>query len=59
MHEKKKKKKISSLFGTDIKIRPSGSLFGITRPSLLVLNSDPRTDFSIRTSPMKDSDNVR
>ena len=33
-----------------IKICPSGSLFGITRQSLVMSNSDPRTDFSIRTS---------
>ena len=45
-----KKKNLSWLFGTDRKIRPSGSLFGITRHSLVMPNSDPRTDFSIRTS---------
>ena len=28
----------------------SGSLFGITRQNLVMPNSDPRTDFSIRTS---------
>ena len=33
-----------------VKIRPSGSLFGITRQNLVMPNSDPRTDFSIRTS---------
>ena len=31
-------------------IRHSGSPFGIHRQSIVVLNSDPRTDFSIRTS---------
>ena len=32
------------------KIRPSGSLFGITCQSLVMRNNDPRTDFSIRIS---------
>ena len=45
-----KKKNISWRFGADRKLRPSGSLFGITRHSLVMPNSDPRTDFSIRTS---------
>ena len=45
-----KKKNLSWLFGEDRKIRPSGSLFGITRQSLVMPNSDPRTDFSVRTS---------
>ena len=45
-----KKKNISWLFGADRKIRPSGSLFGITQQSLVTPNSDPQTDFSIRTS---------
>ena len=44
-----KKKKLSWLFGADRKIHPSGSLFGITRHSRMP-NSDPRIDFSIRTS---------
>ena len=45
-----KKKNLSWLFGTDRKIRPLGSLFGITQHSLMMPNSDPWTDFSIRTS---------
>ena len=44
------KKNLSWFFGADINIRPSGSLFGITRHSLVMPNSNPRTDFSIRTS---------
>ena len=32
------------------KIRPSGSLFGINRQSLVIPNSDPRKDLSIRSS---------
>ena len=40
----------SWVFGANRKIRLSGSLFGITRRSLVMPNSDPRTDFSIRTS---------
>ena len=39
------------LFGADRKIHPSGSLFGITRQSLMMLNSDPQTDFSIHSHP--------
>ena len=38
------------MFGVDRKICPSRSLFGITRQSLVMPNSDPRTDFSICTS---------
>ena len=45
-----KRKNLSWLFGADIKIRLSGSLFGITRQSLVMPISDLRTDFSIRTS---------
>ena len=45
-----KKMNVSWLFGADIKIRHSGSLFAITRQSLVMPNSDPRTDFSIHTS---------
>ena len=45
-----KKKKLSWLLGADRKIGPSESLFGITQQSLVMPNSDPRTDFSIRTS---------
>ena len=45
-----KKSKISWLFGADINIRPSGSRFAIPRQSLVMRNSDPRTDFSIHTS---------
>ena len=45
-----KKKNLSWLFGTDRKIRPSGSLFGITRQSLVMPNSDTRRDCSVRTS---------
>ena len=45
-----KKKNLSWLFGADRKIGPSGSLFDITRQSLVMPNSDPRTDFCIRTS---------
>ena len=45
-----KKNNLSWLFDADRKIRPSRSLFGITRWSLVKANSDPRTDFSIRTS---------
>ena len=44
------KKNLSWLFGADRKIRPSGSLFGITRQILVMPNSDPRMDFSIRIS---------
>ena len=40
-----KKKNISWLFGVDRKIRPSGSLSGITQQSLVMPNSDPRIDF--------------
>ena len=43
-------KNLSWLFGPDRKICPSGSLFGITWQSLMMPNSDPRTDVSIRTS---------
>ena len=43
-----KKKNLSWLFGADRKIRPSGSLFGITRQSLVMPNSDPGMEFSIR-----------
>ena len=43
-------KNLSWLFGADRKIRPSGSLFGITQKSLVMPNIDPRTDFSICTS---------
>ena len=39
-----KKKNLSWLFCADRKIGPSGSLFGITRQSLVMPNSDPRTD---------------
>ena len=45
-----KKKYLALLFGEDRKICPSGSLFGITRQRLVMPNSDPQTDFSIRTS---------
>ena len=46
-----KKKNLSWLFGVDRKIRPSWSLFGITRRSLVMPNSNPRgTNFSIHTS---------
>ena len=45
-----KKKNLSWLFGVDRKIRPLGSMFGIPRQSLVMPNSDPRTDFSICTS---------
>ena len=38
-------KNLSWLFGVNRKLRPSGSLFGITRQSLVMPNSDPRTDF--------------
>ena len=53
-----KKKNLSWLFGADRKICPSGSLSGITPHSLVMPNSDPRTDFSIRTSLVKDSYNL-
>ena len=46
-----KKKNLSWLFGTDRKIRPPGSLFGISRQSLVMPNSDPRMDFSIAPQP--------
>ena len=36
-----KKKNLSWLFGADRNIRPSGSLFGITRLCRVVPNSDP------------------
>ena len=45
-----KKKNLSWLLDADRKIRPSGSLFGITWHSLMMPNSDPWTEFSIRTS---------
>ena len=45
-----KKKNLSWFFGADRKIRPSGSLFGITPQSLVMPNSDPRADFSVSTS---------
>ena len=45
-----KKKNQSWLSGADRKIHPSGSLFGITQQSLVMPNSDPRTDFSIHIS---------
>ena len=45
-----KKKNLSWLFGADIKIRPLGSLFAITRQGLVTPNNDPRTDFAIYTS---------
>ena len=45
-----KKKNLSWSFSSERNIRPSGSLFGITRHSLVMPNSDPRTDFSISTS---------
>ena len=40
---------IGGQFGADRKICASGSLFGITLQSLVMPNSDPRTDRSIRT----------
>ena len=40
-----KKKALKWLFGADRKIRPLESLSGITRKSLVMPNSDPRTDF--------------
>ena len=49
-HKVCKKKNPSWFFGADRKIRPSGSLLGITRQSLVMTNSDPRTNVSIRTS---------
>ena len=45
-----KKKNISWLFGADRKTRSLESLFGITRQSLMMPNSDPRTNFPIPTS---------
>ena len=46
-----KKKNLSWLLGVDGKKNsPSGLLFGIPRHSLVMPNSDPRADFSIRTS---------
>ena len=45
-----KKKNLSWLFGADRIIRTSGLLFGITRQSLVMPKSDPRTEFSIHTS---------
>ena len=44
------KKNLSWFFGANRKICPSRSLFGITRQGLVMPNSDPRTNFSIRTS---------
>ena len=44
------KKNLSWLFGADRKIRPLRSLFGITRQSLVIPDSDHRMDFSIRNS---------
>ena len=38
------------VFGADRKLLPSRSLFCITRQSLLMPNSNPRDEFSIRTS---------
>ena len=45
-----KKKNLSWLFGADRKTCPSGSLFGITRQSLMMPDSDPQMYFSVRTS---------
>ena len=45
-----KKKNLSWLFGAVIKICPPGSLFAITRQSLMMPNNDPRTGFSIHTT---------
>ena len=51
-----KKKNLSWLSGADRKIRPSGSLFGITPASLMMPNSDPRADFFYpHLTSMKDS----
>ena len=46
----RKKKNLSWLFGVYREIRPSGLLFGIARRSLVMANSDPRSDFSIHAS---------
>ena len=52
-----KKKSLSWLFGVDRKKRPLGSLFGTTWQSIVMPNSDLRTDFSVLTL-MKDSYNL-
>ena len=53
------RKRILCLFGSDRKIRPSGSLFGITWQSLVKPNSDPRDGFFYpHLTPMKDSYNL-
>ena len=44
-HKVCKEKNLSWFFGADRKIRPSGSLLGITRQSLVMTNSDPRRMF--------------
>ena len=49
-HKVWKEKNLSWFFGAGRKIRPSGSLLGITLQSLVIINSDPRTNVSIRTS---------
>ena len=45
-----RKRIVSWLFDADRKICPSESLFGITQQSLVMPNTDPRKNFSIRTS---------
>ena len=49
-HKVCKKKNLSWFVGADRKICPSGSLLGITRQSLVMTNSDPQTNVSVRTS---------
>ena len=53
-----KKKNLSWFFGADRKICPLGSLFGITRHSFVMSNSDPLdVFFCLHLRPMKDSYN--
>ena len=51
-----KKEYLSSVYGVDRKIYHSGSLFGITRASLMMPISDPRNRFFYpHHTPMKDT----
>ena len=54
-----KKKNQSGLFGADRKISPTGSLFGITRQSVVIPNSDPLDGFFyLHLTLMKDYKNL-
>ena len=49
----------SRLFGADRKIRPSGSLFGITRQSLVMPTVTPDGSLHPHPTLMKDSYNIK